>query len=239
MRDGIITIPEAKILANLGQEQRSEILDRRAKNPKVNVRLEYQDLHKRDILSKAVGLQTVKGKYQILLADCPWDMPPSGTYRGIQNHYPTMTLGQLKALPVKKIAADASVLFLWTINSRLEDALELMREWGFAYQTNIVWTKDPQWGLGHWVRTKHELLLIGKRGNMPTPLNIPASVIHTTQHNRARRHSEKPKEAYELIESMYPGVNMRRLELFSRAARTGWAVWGAESESQKSESEAA
>ena len=42
---------------------------------------------------------------------------------------------------------------------------------------------------------------------------------------RRRKHSEKPEEAFILIESASPGP---RLELFARRPREGWTVWGNE-----------
>ena len=233
VRDALITLPEAKMLCGLSKGDRANLLKRKLSNPKQNLRLEFQALKKRQVLRKATSLATVQGRYQVILADCPWHMPPSGTFRGIQNHYPTMTLDKLKALPVKKLAADDSVLFLWAINSALPDALELMKTWGFEYASNIVWTKGPQWGLGHWVRNKHELLLIGRRGKLPTPIKIPSSVLQKEQHNQTRRHSEKPQEIYEIIEAMWPKLNMRRLELFARSKRKSWENWGAESGAER------
>jgi MT-A70 len=83
-------------------------------------------------------------------------------------------------------------------------------------------------GLRHWVRNRHELLLIGRRGKLPTPIKIPCSVLETQQDSHARKHSEKPEEIYAVIDGMHPGVNMRRLELFSRNLRESWTSRGAE-----------
>ena len=104
-----------------------------------------------------------------------------------------------------------------------EEALQVMEAWGYEYRTCVVWVKD-QIGMGYYVRQKHELLLIGKRGNLPMPLpeNRPESVIMAPR----GAHSAKPVEAYELIERMYPGHS--KLELFSREAREGWTAWGSE-----------
>jgi N6-adenosine-specific RNA methylase IME4 len=74
------------------------------------------------------------------------------------------------------------------------------------------------------VRNQHELLLIGRRGEMPVPLpaNRPPSVIQAPR----REHSQKPDEAYEVIERMYPGLP--KIELFARNIRPGWMQWGNE-----------
>lgn len=231
VRDGLISLTEGKMLWGLSKGDRTKLLERRVKNPKLNLRLEYQALNKRRVLKKATGLESIAGRFQVLYCDPPWWQAPSPTSRAVENNYPCMTLEQLRSLPVKRVSAQDSVLFMWTTGPRLKDAIELMESWGFIYTTNLCWVKGPQQGLGHWLRTKHETLLIGKRGKFPTPIKIPSSVLHIEQHNQKRRHSEKPSEIYDLIEGMWPGIKMRRLELFGRAKRKNWVQWGAESDS--------
>jgi N6-adenosine-specific RNA methylase IME4 len=96
-----------------------------------------------------------------------------------------------------------------------------MTAWGFEYATNVVWVKDKS-GLGFWVRNQHETLIIARRGDMPAPPPSQRS-ISVIQAPR-REHSQKPDEAYELIERMYP--DLPKLEMFARKARPGWDVWG-------------
>ena len=122
-------------------------------------------------------------------------------------------------------ATPDAVLFLWVPGACLPEAFEVLEAWGFEYVTNIVWIKNVV-GLGNWVRNQHEILLIGRRGDMPSPLpaNRPPSVIQAPR----REHSQKPDEAYDLIERMYP--DLPKIELFARNARPGWAAWGNEME---------
>jgi N6-adenosine-specific RNA methylase IME4 len=135
-----------------------------------------------------------------------------------------MTLEEIKALPVP--AVDDAVLFLWAVASKLPEALEVMKAWDFEYKTCLTWVKD--WiGLGTWVRHRHELLLLGRRGNYPPPEpeDRPDSVIEAPR----GRHSEKPACVYELIERAYPHAS--KLELFARGVpRNGWSAWGNEVE---------
>jgi N6-adenosine-specific RNA methylase IME4 len=136
-----------------------------------------------------------------------------------------MTTERICALPVPSLATPDAVLFLWAPAPLLNDALNVMAAWGFGYTTNMVWVKDKI-GVGHWVRNQHELLLIGRRGEFPTPepANRPCSVIEAPR----REHRRKPDEAYELIERMYS--ELPKIELFARHARAGWAAWGNEVE---------
>lgn len=169
----------------------------------------------------AVEAPRVLDAYTVLCADPPWRYDANATpdLRSIENHYPTMTLEDIKALPVP--AADDSVLFLWATSPKLTEALDVMAAWDFGYRTCMVWVKD-RIGMGYYARQQHELLLIGKRGNLrvPDPEDRPASVITAPR----VEHSTKPAEAYAAIERMYP--DQPRVELFARGARPGWAVWG-------------
>jgi N6-adenosine-specific RNA methylase IME4 len=134
-----------------------------------------------------------------------------------------MTTEEICAMPVAGAATPDAALFLWSTAPHLLEALEVMRAWGFAYKTHMVWDKERT-GLGYWVHNQHELLLIGARGDMrsPEPEGRPPSIIRAPR----RAHSQKPDEAYEVIEKMYPGL--ARIELFARQAREGWAAWGNE-----------
>jgi N6-adenosine-specific RNA methylase IME4 len=166
-------------------------------------------------------------RYPVLYADPPWKFHLYGpdTARVAERHYPTMTTERICALPVPSLATPDAVLFMWAPAPLLNDALNVMAAWGFEYITNMVWVKDKI-GVGHWVRNQHELLLIGRRGEFPTPepANRPCSVIEAPR----REHSRKPDEAYEMIERMYP--ELAKIELFARGARAGWAAWGNEVE---------
>lgn len=163
------------------------------------------------------------GVFDVLCADPPWAYSNSGFDQSAASQYPTLAIDAIAALPLTDPtfpkAADNSVLFLWATSPLLGDSFAVMSAWGFTYRASLVWAKDRAPGIGWWVRTKHELLLIGERGGFH-PAVMPESVIAA----RAGRHSEKPSEFYTLIESMYP--QFRRVELFARVARPGWAAWG-------------
>src|SRR6516225_974079 len=172
-------------------------------------------------------------RYAVLYADPPWHFEvyneESGVERAAGNHYPTMSLEDICALPVLSLATPAAALFMWTTVPHLRESFQVLDAWGFEYKTNIVWVKDKI-GLGYFVRNQHELLLVATRGDMPSPspANRPPSVISASR----REHSRKPDEAYALIERMYP--DLPKIELFARQARPGWAAWGNEVHPRKS-----
>lgn len=169
-----------------------------------------------------------KGKYPIIYADPPWryENPPMGdTGRSIENHYPTMTLDEICALAVGDTAADDAILFMWATSPKLAECMEVIEAWGFTYRTSMVWVKDKI-GMGYYARNRHELLLIARRGSpgTPDPGNRPDSIIEAPR----QAHSAKPPVVYELIEKMYP--DLKKIELFCRVPREGWASWGNEIE---------
>ena len=139
-----------------------------------------------------------------------------------------MALDAIKALDIASIAADDCVLFLWATMPLLPEALGVMAAWSFAYKTGFVWTKDRV-GMGYWVRSQHELLLIGTHGAPPAPAmgTQAMSLIEAP----VREHSRKPDQAYEIIESYFP--TLPKIELFARGARPGWDRWGAEAPEAK------
>jgi N6-adenosine-specific RNA methylase IME4 len=164
-------------------------------------------------------------RFPVILADPPWHFEAynetSGVERAAGNHYPTMTLDEICALPVNGLAMDSAALFLWVTAPHLFEARYVFEAWGFEYKSNLCWVKD-RIGLGYYFRNQHEQLLLALRGDMPAPepSRRPPSVLQIPK----REHSRKPDEIYSVIERMYP--KLAKIELFARGTRPGWAAWG-------------
>jgi N6-adenosine-specific RNA methylase IME4 len=161
------------------------------------------------------------GPFELIYADPPWQLGHPDSPHAPENHYPTMDLDSIKAIEVP--AAEHAVLFLWAVSSQLEAALQVIRAWGFEYKTTLCWVK-PWIGPGVWVRNRHELLLLARRGDYPPP--DPEDRVDSVLEAPRGRHSEKPELVYELLERMYPQAS--KLELFARSRRPGWSAWGNE-----------
>jgi len=163
------------------------------------------------------------GVFEVMCADPPWTYTNSGFTQSAAVQYPTLDVEAIATLPDRDPTfpktADDSVLFLWATSPLLPDALRVLEAWRFAYKASMVWEKDAAPGIGWWVRTRHELLLIAERGSLH-PSVTPDSIVRAAN----GRHSEKPDEVYRLIETMYP--QFRRVEVFARGERAGWSVWG-------------
>jgi N6-adenosine-specific RNA methylase IME4 len=174
--------------------------------------------------------------YGTVLADPPWRFA-NRTGKMAPEHrrlsrYPTLTLQDIKALPVGAFVRPASHLYLWVPNALLSEGLEVMQSWGFTYKTNLVWYKvrrdggPDRRGVGFYFRNVTELILFGVRGSLRTlaPGRRQENIILS----RKQEHSRKPDALYDLIEQCSPGPY---LELFARHPRPGWTQWGNESPS--------
>ena len=142
--------------------------------------------------------------------------------------YQTMSLPDIKALPVNSITSEKAHLYLWVPNALLPDGLEVMKSWGFDYKTNLIWEKirrDGQpdaSGVGFYFRNTTEMLLFGIKGNKNRTLDPARRQVNLIRAVK-REHSRKPDSFVDLIESCSPGPY---LELFARGDRDGWAMWG-------------
>lgn len=182
-------------------------------------------------------LPTVEGGFQTVLADPPWRFT-NRTGKVAPEHrrlgrYGTMSLEEIKELPVSDVTAVNAHLYLWVPNALLPEGLEVMQAWGFRYVSNIIWAKRRKdggpdgRGVGFYFRNVTEPILFGVKGSMRTlaPGRSTVNMIET----RKREHSRKPDEQYDLIESCSPGPY---LEMFARYAQPGWSVWGNESDEE-------
>jgi N6-adenosine-specific RNA methylase IME4 len=175
----------------------------------------------------------LSSEFGTILADPPWQFM-NRTGKMAPEHkrlhrYRTMKLEEICAMPVQKIAAPQSHLYLWVPNALLAEGLQVMKAWGFTYKTNIVWYKvrkdggpDGR-GVGFYFRNVTELLLFGTRGKLRTlaPGRREVNVVIS----RKQEHSRKPREVYDIIERCSPGPF---LELFARLSRRRWTQWGDE-----------
>lgn len=171
-------------------------------------------------------------RFGTILADPPWQFQ-NKTGKVAPEHrrlsrYATLTLDDIAALPLGEVSADMAHLYLWVPNALLPDGLAVMRAWGFAYKSNLVWHKvrkdggSDGRGVGFYFRNVTELVLFGVRGrNARTRAAGRRQVNYLS--SRKREHSRKPDEFYPIVEACSPGPY---LELFARGVREGWTTWG-------------
>lgn len=171
-------------------------------------------------------------KYGIIYADPPWQYTNKGVSGAAEKHYRTMTIADIRALPVADIAADSCALFIWVTYPMLKEGLSVIESWGFTYKTiAFQWVKTyPKCGkfvlgLGNWTRGNSECCLLGIKGN-PKRIDKRISQLIIAP---ISKHSEKPTEAREKIKCLLG--DLPAVELFARTKTPGWDVWGNEIES--------
>ena len=191
-------------------------------------------------------------KYQIIYADPPWnlhginrqgmvtsrDSPNNPEYNHL-NRYEAMSYDDIAKLPIKDLADDNCVLFLWIVDNSLPYVFKIINNWGFTYKTvGFTWIKLTEtgkdaFGMGQWTRNNPEMCLIATKGKMK---RICADIKQLQQHP-INRHSKKPPIFRKLITDLVG--ELPRIELFARKEDLlfdaegfdGWDIWGNEVES--------
>jgi N6-adenosine-specific RNA methylase IME4 len=173
-----------------------------------------------------------RSDYRTILADPPWKQQLVGKGKARPKRaralpYPTMTVDEICALPIGELAGDGCHLWLWTTNEYLEAGFRVMRAWGFKYLAPITWVKPS--GMGWFWIHRTQTMLMGYKGRCAFErAKMKPTVLMA---GNPDRHSAKPKESYELIESISEPA---RVEIFARPwtpmfpRRDGWDVWGNE-----------
>jgi len=190
-------------------------------------------------------------KYDIVYADPPWTYKDKSKSHGggAESHYPCMKIEdicnlEIDSIPISDISNVNSVLLMWTTFPQLEEALKVIKAWGFNYKTlGFVWIKvndKHYWedkdiatevingryiymGMGRYTRSNAEICLLGTKGkSIPrTDAGIKNVVLH-----KKLSHSEKPDIFRDKIFQLFGDVP--RIELFARKKVKGWTVWGNE-----------
>ncbi len=158
-------------------------------------------------------------KFGCIYADPPWSYGNQGTRAATDNHYATMAVEDIAAMPIGELAAADAHLHLWTTNAFLPRAFEIIDAWGFEYKSCFVWVK-PQMGIGNYWRVSHEFLLLGVRGNAKS---FQVHDKKSWSEIDRTKHSAKPEQVRHMIEAVSLGPY---LELFGRSSIQGWTVYG-------------
>lgn len=166
-------------------------------------------------------------QFGTILADPPWSVDSKGyehtRHRRRRLHYDRMEVEEICAIPVNEITTDDAHLWLWTTNPHLEKALEVVKAWGFHYNTLVTWPKSKL-GLGWWLRSRTEHIICASKSR---ELRRNPGSWSTLLDGDYKGHSIKPDSQYEMIEALSPGP---RLELFKRddQDREGWTRLGSD-----------
>ena len=178
-----------------------------------------------DWQTKKIGMP--EQPFRVLCADPAWSFGDSlpGKSRGAAKNYRTMTVDEIERFELPPLATDC-YLFLWRVASMQQEALNVVRCWGFTVKTEIVWSKKTKhgkqhYGMGRHVRAAHETCLVCVRGKPKPGRDMMRSLFEA----KTGAHSQKPEEFYAMIESSFRGPFA---ELFARRHRRGWTCLGDE-----------
>ncbi|MBV8522328.1 MAG: hypothetical protein JOY71_09415, partial [Acetobacteraceae bacterium] len=223
---------ELDALAKLAPDKQAEIIGRAKAGERVRAKLEVKKVkraEKEAALAERTKAESEKlgtKVYGVILIDPPWRFEPwsreSGLDRAADNHYPTMTFEEIAER--RPPAAQNCVIFLWTTGPMAHLAHKLLDVWELEYRAQLIWAKDRT-AHGYWFRSKHEVLLVAVKGDVPAP--APGEQFDSVIEAAVRRHSEKPAIFHEIIEKLFQ--NVPKCEMYARGAlREGWDPWGNE-----------
>lgn len=205
-------VSQAQILSEIKQVKRAEKESRQEERRVENTA---------KVESLATPLEA-KGLFQTIVIDPPWDWSDEGDvnqFGRAKPEYSTMPFDEIKNLPVDRISDNNCHLYLWVTNRSLPKAFALIDAWGFRYITCLTWIK-PSIGMGNYFRGSTEQVLFAVKGSQPLKRHDVGTHFNAP---RGNRHSTKPDEFYQLVEtcSFAPFI-----DIFGRKERDGWSVWG-------------
>jgi N6-adenosine-specific RNA methylase IME4 len=175
--------------------------------------------------------------YSTIMADPPWYQRGGGkSKRGADRHYDILKEHEIKAVMSKMLqgkVAENAHMYMWVANNHLAEGLRILEHLEFRYITKLVWAM-PSFGVGRYFRGQHEICLFATRGrgfSVRSEANNVSTLIGGSM-IKPTKHSAKPQEIYDLVESRSKGSY---LELFARNSRPGWDCLGNEAPSEENE----
>ena len=194
-------------------------------------------------MSKFIDIFKTNKKYRIIYADPPWKygskhyQDGNRDFKSLDAQYDTMTIPDLKLLPVANISKKDSICFMWVTDSHLKEGIEVLEAWGFTYKTiGFNWIKKTSKNntcvnFAPWTLKSSEICLIGTKGTM-TKYKTSNSVRQLIEVERTK-HSKKPDEARIRINELFN--DSKKIELFARESSSGWDRWGDEADIKSKE----
>lgn len=178
--------------------------------------------------------------FDVCVLDPPWHFDlrsAKGEAKSPQAQYSTMSVAEVRALPVGDLLAPAGVCIMWTTWPlvALGAHVDVIKGWGLKPVTGGGWAKRTvndklRWGPGYVARSVHEPYIIGSLPDADWNGSAFPNLVETLEADSldglAREHSRKPDEFYARVEAAWPDA--RRADLFARESRPGWTVWGDE-----------
>ena len=181
-----------------------------------------------------VDIYNTDKQYRVIYADPPWKQSKGGKKAVRKNSsgkpldYPVCSMEEIREhlRQADSLTGDDAILFLWTIDKYLFEAEEIAKSLGYKLHARMIWNKVNGIPAAFTVRYGHEYLLYMYKGKLTPVAREERGKIHTVFTEQVKKHSQKPEEAYRIIERLYPHFN--KIELYARNEREGWDCWGDE-----------
>lgn len=178
-----------------------------------------------------------KKKYNTIVIDPPWEISMTGKVKRRENRseklpYNTMTLKEIKSIPIRNIANVGCHVYCWTTNKMLQHTFDVLKSWGVNFHLVLVANKTSAIAPCFAYKFGTEFLLLGFYGKPMQKFIGKGKLNWITYFPKQYVHSSKPGEMYNLIKEMSPKP---RIDIFSRRLIAGFEAWGdqAPKEAQK------
>ena len=191
----------------------------------VSIHKAFREARKQERQQTLQTTEFPQGKYRVIYADPPWDYKTGDNSKNTSDpeiHYELMSIEDICNMPVRDIADENAVLFLWTTSYHIFESKKVLDAWNFNYKSMFIWDKVKH-NMGCYNSVRHEILLIATKGSC-VPDNV--ELIDSVQTIERTRHSEKPDRFREIIDTLYKHGN--KIELFARKKVEGWEGFGNE-----------
>ena len=211
---------EAELVAHAIEEIKQD--DKKVVTPNAVVSI-VRNIKRKEKIETMERVEPPEGQYNVVVIEPPWDMKMierDVSPRQVGLDYPTMSLDEIKAMDIP--VADSCHVFLWTTQKYLPPALDCFKVWGVNYILTMVWHKNGGFQPFNLPQYNCEFILYGRIG---TPQFCDTKAFNTCFSANRGKHSEKPKEFYELIRRVTDG---KRIDMFSRRNIEGFEGWGNE-----------
>jgi len=201
----------AESLCKLPEQRQHKVLEGDCSGDALKKAIKHEE--REWIESEPVDLP--EGRYAVVAADPAW--------RVDKTPYPTMTVGEIEAdlaYLLEEKAAEHCHLFLWATQAYLPDAISIVRRLGWTYKFLMTWRKSNGSQNPRGPMYNSEFVVVATRGS---PAFIDIRDFKTCFDGQKRRHSQKPKEFYEMINRVTRGP---RLDLYARDRHDGFEAHG-------------
>lgn len=198
------------------------------------IRLGGDELERGMRLKQAAHMNCT-GLFDAVTLDPPWSADSGGGGKGANSKYELIPDNRLIETIVGADIWQPAPAFwcgIWVTVGSLPMGLRLLDGLGCRYVTSWYWIKTNAQGqlpigIGQYARHGQvEQVLIGKRGQIGKREDAPKN-LRAGFEAPVGKHSEKPSVFYENFAAVFGTVG-RRVALFERKERPGFAVWGNE-----------